>query len=65
MTKNIVENYYNSKTVKQKAMYTLYKVTVKLMLKLYNNMMKFQKKNRQIVAKCEHDFYSTLYKVCT
>ena len=23
------------------------------------------KKNCQIVAKCEHEFYSTLYKVCT
>ena len=34
---SIVENYYNSKTVEQKAMFTLYKVTVKLIL--YNNMM--------------------------
>ena len=62
---SIVENYYNSKTVEQKAMFTLYKLTVKLMLTLYNNIMKFQKKNCQIIAKCEHEFYSTLYKVCT
>ena len=45
----IVENYYNSKTVEQKAMFTL-----------YNNMMNFPKKNCQIVAKCEHEFYSIL-----
>ena len=63
----IVENYYNSKTVEQKAMFKLYTVTVKLMLTLYNNLMKFPppKKNCQIIAKCEHEFYSTLYKVCT
>ena len=34
--KPIVENYTNSKTVEQKAMFTLYKVTVKLMFTLYN-----------------------------
>ena len=39
----IVENYYNSKTVEQKAMFTLYKVTVKLMFTLYDNMMMFSK----------------------
>ena len=52
----IVENYYNIKTVEQKAMFTLYKVTVKLMFTLYNNMMKFPKKKRQIIAKCEMSF---------
>ena len=50
--KVIVENYYNRETVEQKAMFTLYKVRVKLMFTLY-------------IAKCEHEFYSTLYKVCT
>ena len=38
---HIVENYYNSETVEQKAMFTLYKVSVKLMFTLYN---KFPKK---------------------
>ena len=37
----IVESYYNSKTVEQKGMFALYKVTVKLMLTLYNNILKF------------------------
>ena len=46
----IVENYYNRETVEQKAMFTLYKVRVKLMFTLY-------------IAKCEHEFYSTLYKM--
>ena len=50
--KGIVENYYNRETVEQKAMFTLYKVRVKLMFTLY-------------IAKCEHEFYSTLYKMCT
>ena len=50
--KVIVENYYNRETVEQKAMFTLYKVRVKLMFTLY-------------IAKCEHEFYSTLYKMCT
>jgi hypothetical protein len=58
MTLPIVENYYNSETVEQKAMFTLCKVTVKLMFTL-------SKKNRQIIAKCAHEFYSTLCKVCT
>ena len=49
---SIVENYYNRETVEQKAMFTLYKVRVKLMFTLY-------------IAKCEHEFYSTLYKMCT
>ena len=62
ITKIIVENFYNSETVEQKAMFTLYKVRVKPMFTLYNNMMKFCKK---IVAKCVHEFYSTLCKVCT
>ena len=39
----IVENYYISKTVEQKAMFTLYKVTVKLMYTLYNNLTNFSK----------------------
>ena len=51
--------------MEQKAMFTLYKVTVKLMFTLYDNLMKFPKTICQIVAKCEHEFYSTLYKVCT
>jgi hypothetical protein len=62
----IVENYYNSETVEQKAMFTLYKVTVKLMFTLYNNMMKFPKKivklSRRVnmsftqhFIKCVHD----------
>jgi 3-dehydroquinate dehydratase len=42
LAKVIVENYYNSETVEQKAMVTL-----------YNNMTKFQKKIVKIVAKCE------------
>ena len=51
-SKAIVENYYNRETVEQKAMFTLYKVRVKLMFTLY-------------IVKCEHEFYSTLYKMCT
>ena len=62
ITKIIVENFYNSETVEQKAMFTLYKVRVKPMFTLYNNMMNFCKK---IVAKCVHECYSTLCKVCT
>ena len=38
-TTPIVENYTNSKTVEQKAMFTLYKATVKLMFTLYNNII--------------------------
>ena len=55
---SIVENYYNRETVEQKAMFI--QRTVKLMFAFYNNMMMFQKKNCQIVAKCDHEFYSTL-----
>ena len=33
-----VENYYNSETVEQKAMFTLYKVKVKLMFTIFNKL---------------------------
>ena len=41
---NIVKNYYSKETVEQWPMYTLYKVTVKLMYTLYNNLTNFSKK---------------------
>ena len=50
---SIVENCYNTKTVEQKAMFTLCIVTVNLIFTL-------SKKNRQIIAKCEHEFGDTL-----
>ena len=64
----IVENYTNSKTVEQKAMFTLYKATVKLMFTLYNNIIikSSQSVNMsftQHFIKCEHEFYSTLCKM--
>ena len=53
----IVESYTNSKTVEQKAMFTIYKVLSK------THVHTLQQFDCQIVAKCEHEFYSTLYKV--
>ena len=41
---NIVKDYYSKETVEQWPMYTLYKVTVKLMYTLYNNLTNFSKK---------------------
>ena len=40
----IVKNYYSKETVEQWVMYTLYKVTVKLMYTLYNDLTNFSKK---------------------
>ena len=54
---DIVESYTNSKTVEQKAMFTIYKVLSK------THVHTLQQFDCQIVAKCEHEFYSTLYKV--
>ena len=53
----IVESYTNSKTVEQKAMFTIYKVLSK------THVHTLQQFDCQIVTKCEHEFYSTLYKV--
>ena len=53
----IVESYTNSKTVEQKVMFTIYKVLSK------THVHTLQQFDCQIVAKCEHEFYSTLYKV--
>ena len=57
LVKYIVESYTNSKTVEQKAMFTIYKVLSK------THVHTLQQFDCQIVAKCEHEFYSTLYKV--
>ena len=62
---SIVENYYNRETVEQKAMFTLYKVRVKLMFTLYIAKCEHEFYSTLYIAKCEHEFYSTLYKVCT
>ena len=44
MTETIVKNYYSKETVEQWPMYTLYKVGVKLMYTLYNDLTNFSKK---------------------
>jgi hypothetical protein len=45
----IVKNYYSKETVEQWLMYTLNKVTVKLMYTLYKDLTNFSKKNVESV----------------
>jgi hypothetical protein len=73
----IVENYYNSETVEQKAMFTLFQSDSKTHVHTLRQSDEASKKNivkssqsvnmsfTQHFIKCVHEFYSTLCKVCT